>query len=106
MSSPPRRHSYSEGMKHKPHEQLARPSSNVIKVRKTQKQLAIANNMLRGYAQGSYVRETMRMIVAHNRKLKAERRARQKVDWADRYPGTEMHRPLPRRHGPSVIFMG
>ena len=29
---------------------------------------------------------------------------RQTVSWADRQLGTERHQPLPRRHGPSVMY--
>jgi hypothetical protein len=70
LSNKFRRHSFSEGIEIHPHSGLRRAART-----KT------ANEMIKNYAKASYVRDTFRMINAHNLKLKREK-PKKKVTWA------------------------
>lgn len=92
LSNKFRRHSFSEGIQITPH-------SGLLRAARTQ----TANNMIRNYAKASYVRDTFRMINAHNLKLKREKPKKQ-VSWADKEIGTSRHVSLPRRYGQPVFW--
>jgi hypothetical protein len=101
MSSRPRRHSFSEGMTHIP---FKHPLS-LLKPSVTPRELATAQRMLKGYAHGARVRDVFRMVNEHNRKIKKSKKAKS-VTWSDQSLGTSHHKPLPRRHGPAVMWEG